>query len=74
VPAFFRAGEVAPWPATDRIKPSTISELPLIRVIGPDYFTYPPSLFADPQHMNPTGALVYTADIARLLKASGAFD
>lgn len=74
VPTFFRVGEVAPWPAPDRTGSTTISEHPLMRVLGPDYFTYPPALFADPQHMNPNGALVYTADLARLLKAGGAFD
>ncbi|MDN8867422.1 hypothetical protein Q0M16_13825, partial [Staphylococcus aureus] len=70
----FREGEVAPCPLSHRLRVTAISEQPLIRVFGPDYFTYPPALFADPQHMNPTGAKVYTADLARLLKASGAFD
>lgn len=74
VPAFYRAGEAAPAPVPDRTRFSVVSEQPLIRVLGPDYFTYPPTSFADPQHMNPTGAEVYTADLARLLKASGAFD
>ncbi|HXH45163.1 MAG TPA: hypothetical protein VNK51_15095 [Bradyrhizobium sp.] len=74
VPGLFREGEVAPCPLSHRLRVTAISEQPLIRVFGPDYFTYPPALFADPQHMNPTGAKVYTADLARLLKASGAFD
>jgi hypothetical protein len=74
VPAFFRAGEAAPWPAADDARPAVVSEHPLIRVLGPDYFIYPPALFADPQHMNPAGTQVYTADLARFLKASGAFD
>lgn len=74
VPLFFRAGEFAPPPAADRTRSTTISDHPLIRVLGPDYWTYPPALFADPQHMNPRGAQAYTADLAKLLKASGAFD
>lgn len=74
VPMFYRAGEAAPPPAADAARLTVISERPLIRVLGPDYFIYPPALFADPQHMNPTGAAVYTADLAKLLKASGAFD
>lgn len=74
VPAYYRVGEVAAWPAVDNTRFLAISEHPLIRVLGPDYFTYPPALLSDPQHMNPTGAQVYTADLARLLKASGAFD
>jgi len=74
VPAYYRTGEAAAWPAADSRRVATISEQPLIRVLGPDYFTYPPALLADPQHMNPAGAQGYTADLARLLKASGAFD
>ncbi|HEV2156693.1 hypothetical protein [Bradyrhizobium sp.] len=74
VPGFFRAGEAAPPPAADNARLAVISDRPLIRVLGPDYFIYPPALFADPQHMNPAGAHAYTADLAKLLKASGAFD
>jgi hypothetical protein len=74
VPAYYRAGEAAAWPAADSTRVATIAEQPLVRVLGPDYFTYPPALLADPQHMNPAGAQAYTADLARLLKASGAFD
>lgn len=74
VPAYYRIGEAAAWPAADNTRLSVISQQPLIRVLGPDYFTYPPALLADPQHMNPAGARVYTSDLARLLKASGEFD
>jgi hypothetical protein len=74
VPAYYRVGEAAAWPAADDARLTTISTSPLIRVLGPDYFSYPPSLLSDPQHMNPAGAQVYTANLARLLKASGAFD
>jgi hypothetical protein len=74
VPLFFRTGEFAPPPAADNARLTTISDRPLIRVLGPDYWSYPPALFADPQHMNPRGAQAYTADLATLLKNSGAFD
>lgn len=74
VPQPIRAGEFAPAPAADVARLATISENPLIRVLGPDYFIYSPASFADPGHMNPRGALAYTADLARLLKMSGAFD
>jgi len=73
IPVPFRTGEFAPAPATDG-RLVTISEDPLIRVVGPDYFSYPPAFFADPSHMNPRGALAYTDDLARLLKASRVFD
>jgi hypothetical protein len=74
IPVFFRTGEFAPALAADNARLATISDHPLIRVLGPDYWTYPPALFADPQHVNPRGAQAYTADLARLLKNSGVFD
>jgi hypothetical protein len=74
IPLLYRAGEFAAAPAADAGRVATIADQPLIRVLGPDYFSYPPALFADPQHTNPQGASVYTADLARLLKRSGAFD
>jgi hypothetical protein len=74
IPLPYRKGEFAPAPEADARRLATIAEQPLIRLLGPDYFSYPPALFADPQHTNPRGASVYTADLAHLLKSSGAFD
>jgi hypothetical protein len=74
VPLPFRIGEFAPAPAADNARLATISDHPRTRVLGPDYFSYPPAYFADPGHMNPEGAAVYSTDLARLLKSSGVFD
>jgi hypothetical protein len=74
IPVPYRIGEFAPAPAADAGRLATIADQPLIRVLGPDYFSYPPALFADPHHMSPRGASVFTADLARLLKGSGGFD
>lgn len=74
IPVPFRIGEFAPAPADANARLAAIADHPFIRVAGPDYFSYPPALFADPQHMNPRGALQYTADLAGLLKASGVFN
>lgn len=71
IPVPFRIGEFAPAPAEDNTRSMTLSDHPRIRVMGPDYFNYPPAYFADPVHMNLQGALAYTADLARLLKSSG---
>lgn len=71
IPVPFRIGEFAPAPAEDNTRVMTLSDHPSIRVMGPDYFNYPPAYFADPLHMNLQGALAYTADLARLLKSSG---
>jgi hypothetical protein len=73
IPMPYRIGEFAPAPAADAGRPATIANQPLVRTLGPDYFSYPPALFADPHHMNPLGASAYTADLASLLKGSGAF-
>lgn len=74
IPVPFRIGEYAPAPAADQTRLATVSAQPLIRVSGPDYFSYPPARFSDPNHMNLAGALVYTADLAKLLKTSGVFN
>jgi hypothetical protein len=74
IPLPFRIGEFAPAPAADSARLTTISTHPRIRVLGPDYFNYPPAYFADPHHMNLRGALAYTTDLAGLLKSSGAVD
>jgi hypothetical protein len=74
IPVPFRIGEFAAAPAEDNTRLITLSDHPRIRVMGPDYFNYPPAYFADPVHMNPQGALAYTADLARLLKSSGVLD
>jgi hypothetical protein len=73
IPLPYRIGEFAPAAAVNADRLATIADQPPIRVLGPDYFSYPPALFADPQHTNPQGASVYTADLAHLLKNSGAF-
>lgn len=74
IPVPFRIGEFARAPAADDARLATISDHPRIRVLGPDYFNYPPGYFADPVHMNLQGALAYTADLARLLKSGGVLD
>jgi hypothetical protein len=74
IPVPHRIGEFAPAPAADNARLATISDHPRIRVLGPDYFNYPPAYFADPVHMNLQGALAYTGDLVRLLKSSGVVD
>jgi hypothetical protein len=68
VPASYRAGEFAPAPAADADRDALVSASPLVRIIGPDHWTYPTSYFADPVHLNPPGALAYTADLAALFR------
>ena len=74
VPSASRKGEFAPPSAEDHNRLQTISDRPLIRVLGPDYWVYPQSYFADPIHLNPRGASAYTTDLAGLLEANRVFD
>jgi hypothetical protein len=74
IPVPYRIGEFAPAPAADNARLTTISEHPRIRILGPDYFSYPPAFFADPLHMNLQGAQAFTTDLAKLLKSSGVVD
>jgi hypothetical protein len=74
IPVPHRFGEFAPAPVADAARLKTLSDHPRIRVMGPDYFSYPPAYFSDPVHMNGQGASAYTADFARLLKSSGVLD
>jgi hypothetical protein len=71
IPGYYRTEEFAPSPTGDGTSPLVLSDAPLIRVTGPDYWLYPPTSFADPVHLNPTGASTYTAALAELLKARG---
>jgi hypothetical protein len=73
VPAYHRANEFAPAPSADADRDTVISTSPQIRLIGPDYWTYPNHYFADPVHLNPSGRSVYTADLAALLQKHHAF-
>jgi hypothetical protein len=73
VPSYHRTGEFAPAPSADADRDTVISTSPLVRLIGPDYWTYPTHYFADPVHLNPSGRSIYTADLAALLQKHRAF-
>lgn len=73
VPSYRRSGEFAPAPSADADRDTVISTSPRVRLIGPDYWTYPTHSFADPVHLNPPARLVYTADLAALLQKHRAF-
>jgi hypothetical protein len=73
VPGNMRAGAQAALPAADAQRDTTIEEHSSVRLIGPDYWLYPPADFSDPVHLNPIGADRYTRDLARLMRTSGAF-
>nr|WP_157872549.1 hypothetical protein [Bradyrhizobium sp. ORS 278] len=74
IPVPYRIGQYAPAPAPDIDRVARLADDPSIQVVGPDYFLYPPAMFSDPQHMNLSGAMAYTSDLAKLLKRTGAFD
>jgi hypothetical protein len=71
VPSFARIGEAASPSGHDQKRFADLSTFPRIRSVGPDYWTYPPSNFSDPVHLNPMGASTYTADLVKLLTMHG---
>lgn len=73
IPSYHRKGEFAPASPADADRDTVISSSPQVRVIGPDYWSYPSNYFADPIHLNPLGRSAYTADLAALLQRHRAF-
>ncbi|ANN72130.1 hypothetical protein [Bordetella bronchialis] len=71
VPGNTRRHAQAPAPAGDERRALDIAGHPGMRVIGPDYWVYPPKDYSDAVHLNPAGALAYTHDLARLVADSG---
>jgi hypothetical protein len=67
VPDYFRIGAAAPAAAYDQKFEDLLLRNSSCRLLGPDYFSYPNEYFSDAMHLNPKGALAYTADIHRLL-------
>ncbi|WP_233800095.1 hypothetical protein [Paraburkholderia sp. HP33-1] len=74
VPVNMRMGEFAPPPPADARRVKVISRDPYVVGIGPDCYVYPAPSFADPVHLNPAGSVLYTKDLAQLVRATGAFD
>jgi hypothetical protein len=68
IPSYARVGEIAPPASADLERLAIVSRSPLIEIAGPDDWLYPAADFADPVHLNPSGARLYTQDLARLLK------
>lgn len=64
-PTYYRVGQYAP--AIENKHAKRLSEFPGWRVLGPDYWLYPPSFFSDPVHLNPYGAEQYTEDLSLLI-------
>jgi hypothetical protein len=74
IPANLRQGAQAPAPDSTLQRNVSLDGNPGERVIGPDYWVYPPDQFSDPVHMNPKGAAAYTRQLAQLMKQSGALN
>lgn len=67
VPSYMRTGELGPAPAVDAGFAALLARATSCRMLGPDYYLYPPHMFSDTTHLNREGAKVYTADLYRLL-------
>jgi hypothetical protein len=71
IPANLRQGAQAPAPESTMERDVLLDGKPGERLIGPDYWLYPPEQFSDAVHMNPTGAAAYTQQLAQLVKQTG---
>ncbi|AOB31285.1 hypothetical protein AKI39_12175 [Bordetella sp. H567] len=71
VPGNMRRHAQASAPAADGQRSVAVADHPDMRIIGPDYWIYPPADYADSVHLNPVGASEYTRDLARLVADSG---
>lgn len=67
VPAYMRVGERAPAPEIDRPFADLLARYTSCKMLGPDYYLYPPHMFSDKAHLNRDGAKVYTEAIYGLL-------
>jgi hypothetical protein len=66
IPAAYRVGEYSQPAVSDPRQPNL--SVPRLRVAGPAYYLYPPKMFSDPAHLNPSAAAVYTGAVATLFK------
>ncbi|MFC4278402.1 hypothetical protein [Achromobacter aloeverae] len=74
IPGNTRDHAAAPAPRIDDARSTRVPGNSGFRVIGPDYWVYPPAQYSDPVHMNPQGASAYTRDLARLVALTKVFD
>ncbi|OZI18663.1 hypothetical protein CAL26_13215 [Bordetella genomosp. 9] len=71
VPGNMRMHAQAAPPAADAGRDLAVAGHPGMRIVGPDYWIYPPKDYSDAVHLNPLGATAYTSDLARLVADTG---
>lgn len=74
IPGNMRRHAEAAAPKSDEQRSTTVAGGSGFRIIGPDYWVYPPADYSDPVHLNPKGASAYTHDLAQLIAHSGVFN
>jgi hypothetical protein len=67
VPAYRRPGEVAPVSGVNSAEIDALSHFDHFKVLGPDYYVLDRKYFSDILHLNPTGAQLYTSNLAHLV-------
>jgi hypothetical protein len=70
VPMYYRVGEFAPPPPVNALLAQELRPYPAFQVVGPDYLLFDNRYFSDPAHANRVGALLYTRQLAELLKGN----
>jgi hypothetical protein len=71
IPGNMRRHAEAAAPQSDEARSINFRGNADFRIIGPDYWIYPPADYSDPVHLNPAGATAYTHDLAQLIAKSG---
>jgi hypothetical protein len=74
VPNNMRSHAAAAPPPADALRSAGVPGHDDMRVLGPDYWVYPPADFSDPVHLNPGGAAKYTHDLAQLVIQTGSMN
>ena len=64
-----RVGELAP-PAQKADGLIPVPGAPGVFTLGPDYWLYPPTYFADPIHLNPSGAKLFSQRLGQLFRTA----
>ena len=67
VPYYLRMGERGA-PGVNKAMVEALQPYPEFRVLGDEYLRFPNRYFSDTGHLNPEGAELYTAEMAKLVK------
>ncbi len=74
IPTYYRTHQFAPVEAQNRASVASLAPYSPVRIAGPDYVQLDNRFFSDPNHVNPSGAALYTKAVCNLFKEAVAHD